>query len=62
MFTCAQASLVLRAGVPLIKKSKDPHNMRVLQQSLEVFSLESAFDAVVLQEMQAQVDRYFQNS
>jgi hypothetical protein len=62
MFTCAQASLVLRAGVPLIKKSKDPHNMRVLQQSLEVFRLESAFDAVVLQEMQAQVDRYFQNS
>ena len=60
MFTCAQASLVLRAGVPLIKKSKDPHNMRVLGQSLELFRLEPAFDAVVLQEMQAQVDRYFQ--
>lgn len=61
MFICAQASLVLRAGVSLIKKSKDPHNMRVLEQSLAVFRLEPAFDAVVLQEMQAQIDRYFQH-
>ncbi len=60
MFTCAQTSLVLRAGLPLIKKSKEPHNMRVLEQSLEVFRLEPAFDPVVLEEMKAQVDRYFQ--
>lgn len=62
MFTCAQAALVLRASVPLIKKSRDPHNMRVLQESLELFRLEPAFDTVVLQEIQAQVDRYIQNS
>jgi hypothetical protein len=61
MFICAQASLVLRAGVPFIKKSKDPQNMLMLQQSLEVFRLEPAFDPVVLQEIQAQVDRYYQN-
>ena len=61
MFTCAQASLVLRAAVPLIKKAKDPHNMLVLQQSLELFRLEPAFDPVVLHEMRLQVDHYFQN-
>lgn len=61
MFTCAQASLVLRSGVPLVKKSKDPHNMLVLQQSMEAFRLDSALDPVIVQEMQAQVDRYFQN-
>lgn len=56
MFTCAQVALVLRAGIPFIKKSKDHHNMQVLQQSLEFFRKEPAFDAVVLKEMQAQVD------
>ena len=61
MFTCAQASLVSREGVPFIKKSKDRHNMQVLEQSLEVFRLEPLFDAVVLQEMEAQVDQYFQS-
>jgi hypothetical protein len=61
MFTCAQASLVLRAGVPLIKKSKDPHNMLVLRQSVEAFRLDPAFDPLVAQEIQVQVDRYFQN-
>ena len=61
MFTCAQASLVLRAGVPLIKKAKDPHNMLVLQQSLEMFLHEPAFDPVVSREMQLQIDHYFQN-
>jgi hypothetical protein len=45
----------------LIKKSKEPHNMRVLEQSLEVFRLEPAFDPVVLEEMKAQVNRYFQS-
>lgn len=59
MFTCAQASLVLRSGVPFIKKSKDPHNMLVLQQSVGAFCHEVSFDAVVSQEIHGHVDNYY---
>ena len=58
MFTCAQGSLVLRAGVPFIKKSRDPHNMLVLRQSIDAFRACAAFNTTVAQEIQTQLDRH----
>lgn len=61
MFTCAQTPLVLRAGVPFIKKSTDHQNMLMLQQAITTFQAEPSFDLLILDEIKAKVSKYFEN-
>ena len=51
MFACAQGALVVRQIVPFIKKSKDAHNLKSLQQSLSSFEKMPVFDKAVLKEL-----------
>lgn len=59
MFACAQTALVLRSGVPFIKKSKDHHNLLVLQRSIEALKATDQLKPVVLEEIQTHVKAYF---
>lgn len=58
MFACAQASLVIRSALPFIKKSKDPHNMLVLERSLSVFQDFDDMDPLVFQEIKTHVNSH----
>lgn len=62
MFACAQIPLVLHKGVPFIKKSKDPHNRLVLQQSVGALRAWGETHPVVLQEIQSLVDSEAQSA
>lgn len=59
MFACAQTPLVLRSGVPFIKKSKDHHNMLVLRQTFNALHFSDEMESLVMQEIQSHVDSYF---
>lgn len=56
MFAIAQTHIVLRAGVPIIKKSKDPQNLFMLTQSLNSFRTSNALNPTVMQEIFETVD------
>ncbi|PUE51097.1 hypothetical protein B9Z45_14940 [Limnohabitans sp. 2KL-17] len=62
MFACAQMPLVLRLGVPFIKKSKDHHNMLVLQRIVDALGASDELEPLVVQEIQSHVYSYFHHA